>query len=176
MDSDVVAETLLPNGAPSTPEAKQQFFELYRLMVASSEALVARRQGVNTFFLTMNGLLLTAVGLFVRGGGSGRLQAGGILVLAVAGVALCVAWRSLLISFGQLNTGKFAIINAMEKQLAAAIYAAEWEALDRGANPKVYRSFTSREVFVPHAFGLIYAVTTILSGAIAVGLWDLKHT
>jgi hypothetical protein len=144
------------------------------MMVASSESLVARRQAVNTFFLTMNGLLLTSVGLFVRGGQSGRLQAGGILVLAVAGGALCFAWRSLIISFGQLNTGKFAIINTMERTLAASIFAGEWEALERGENPKVYRSFTSRELFVPMAFGVIYVITVVLSSAVALGIWHVQ--
>lgn len=169
----VVRKALLPNGEPATPETKAQYFELYRMMVNSSEALVARRQGVNTFFLTMNGLILTAVGLFVRGGGSGRPQAAGILVLAIAGAALCIAWRSLIISFGQLNRGKFAIINTMEKVLAASIYAAEWEALERGSNPKVYRSFTSREIFVPIAFVMIYTIAVVMSGIVLAGLWDV---
>ena len=62
-----------------------------------------------------------------------------MIVLAIAGAALCWAWRSLIISFGQLNTGKFRIINEMEQSLAASIFAAEWEALERGKNPKVYR-------------------------------------
>jgi len=167
-------EKLLPNGPPKEPEAHAEFFNLYKIMVASSEALVGRRQAVNTFFLTMNGLLLTAIGLFIRGGshGHGRLEAAGILVIAVAGAALCFAWRSLIISFGQLNTGKFKIINEMERSLAASIFAAEWEALERGENHKVYRSFTSREIFVPVAFGLLYLVTVILSGLVAVGVWS----
>jgi len=167
VDEERVRRVLLPSGEPSSPENKAQFFELYKMMVSSSEALVSRRQGVNTFFLTMNGLLLTAVGLFVRGGSDGQLQAAGILVL-------CSAWRSLIISFGQLNSGKFAIINTMERDLAASIYAAEWEALERGENSNVYRSFTSREVIVPVAFGAIYTITVILSGAAAVGLWNIR--
>ena len=166
-------EALLPSGEPATEAAQAQFFELYKMMVQSSEALVARRQGVNTFFLTINGLLLTATGLFVRGGDSVRLQAGGIVVLAIAGLALCVAWRSLLISFGQLNSGKFAIINRMERSLAASIYAAEWEALARGEDARVYQSFTEREAFVPFAVGAIYVVATLLGGAVWLGLWSI---
>jgi hypothetical protein len=166
-----VTEILIPDGAPTTTEQKVQFFELYKIMVASSEALVARRQTVNTFFLTINGLLVTAIGLFLRGGGSVRLQAAGILVLAVAGAALCAPWRTLIISFGQLNTGKFKVINEMERALAASIFAAEWEALERGENPKVYRSFTSREIFVPLAFSALYAITAVLSGLAAVDVW-----
>ena len=104
----------------------QQALDLYKIMVASSEGLVSRRQGVNTFFLTMNGALLTACGLIVQNSGIHRLTAWGILVLALAGGILCVAWKSLINSFGQLNTGKFKVINAIERHLKAAIYDAEW--------------------------------------------------
>lgn len=174
--TESVKRILTPSGPPSSEEARQQFFELYKIMVASSEALVGRRQAVNTFFLTMNGLLLTAVGLFLRGGSYGhlRLQAAAVLVLAAAGATLCIAWRSLIISFGQLNTGKFAIINEMESELAAAIFAAEWEALQRGSNPKVYRTFTSREIFVPLSFGALYVIAASLSAAVALGWWHPK--
>jgi len=167
-------EKLMPSGPPTTPEQRAEFFELYKLMVSTSEGLVGRRQTVNTFFLTMNGLLLTAVGLFVRSGHDEqvRLQAAAILVLAVAGGALCAAWRTLIISFGQLNTGKFKIINTMERELAASIFSAEWEALERGENPKVYRSFTSREIYVPIALGLLYVITAVLSGLVSLGFWN----
>ncbi|HWE66990.1 MAG TPA: hypothetical protein VG298_10135 [Acidimicrobiales bacterium] len=171
MTDDSIHSALFPRGEPVSAEAQAQFFELYKIMVDSSEALVARRLGVNTFFLTMNGLLLTALGLFLRGGGHARLQAGGILVLAVAGAALCVAWRSLLTSFGQLNTGKFAIINRMEKSLSASVFCAEWEALERGQNRRVYRSFTSREAIVPISFGLIYGIAAVLSLLVVTGCW-----
>lgn len=154
------------------PDRRAEFFDLYKLMVQSSEALVARRQGVNTFFLTVNGALLTAIGLFLKGGGSTRVQAAGILVLAIAGFFMCLAWRSLLLSFGQLNTGKFVIINRMEEELAASVYDAEWKALAEGADPEVYRSFTEREVTVPLAVGAVYSVAILLSAVVAIGVWD----
>jgi hypothetical protein len=167
---------LIPSGCPEDPDGRKEFFELYKIMVASAESLVGRRQAVNTFFLTINGLLLTAVGLFVRSGGHGqtRLHAVAILVLVVTGAALCAAWATLIISFGQLNTGKFRIINEMEKELAASIFAAEWEALERGKNPKVYRTFTSREIWVPRALLAVYILTAILSAIVALGWWSPK--
>ena len=166
-------KALHAQGEPDTPESKAQYFELYKMMVASSEALVARRQGVNTFFLTINGLLLTAIGLFVQSGREVSLGAGGILVLAVAGLSLCLAWRTLLVSFGQLNAGKFVIINAMEHQLAGAIYEAEWEALGRGEDDAVYRSFTTRETWVPVLLGLIYVVAIVVAFLLWTGIWSL---
>lgn len=150
---------LFPSGPPTTEEAIRQSFELYKMMVSSSEQLVGRRQSVNTFFLTINSALLTASGLIVQSSTEPRLGGLGILVLAVVGAVLCLSWRSLIKSFGQLNTGKFKVINTLEKYLRAAIYEAEWEALGRGENPKIYRSFTSREIWVPNALFVIHLLT-----------------
>jgi hypothetical protein len=172
--TDDIDAALLPNGPPRDKEALNQFFELYKMMVQSSEALVARRQQVNTFFLTMNGALLTAVALFLRGGVEHvRLQAAGVAVLAIAGFVLSIAWRSLLVSFGQLNTGKFAIINRMERSLSASIYAGEWKALKEGKDPRVYRTFTSREVWVPNSFLAVYGLTCVLGSLIWAGVLKL---
>jgi hypothetical protein len=93
--------------------------------------------------------------------------------LAIAGAILCAAWRSLITSFGQLNRGKFQVINTIERPLKAAIYAAEWEALGRGEDPKVYRSFTSREIWVPNALLALYMVTAIAAGLFAKGVFSL---
>lgn len=166
-------EILFPFGPPQSEVEIRQTFELYKIMVDSSEGLVARRQGVNTFFLTMNGALLTASGIIVQSSGGDRLGGVGVAVLAIAGAILCAAWRSLITSFGQLNRGKFQVINTIERYLKAAIYAAEWEALGRGENPKVYRSFTSREIWVPNALLVLYVLTAIAAGLFATGVVPL---
>jgi hypothetical protein len=164
-----LSEVLFPSGPPASEADIEQALDLYKVMVQSSESLVGRRQGVNTFFLTMNGALLTASGLIVQSSGGDRLAGIGIFVLALAGAILCLAWRSLIKSFGQLNTGKFRVINAIERHLKAAIYAAEWEALGRGENPKIYRSFTSREIWVPNALLVLYVLTGIAALLITAG-------
>lgn len=157
------SEILFPSGPPRGDAASRQTFDLYKLMVQSSESLVSRRQGVNTFFLTINGALLTAIGLIVQNSGDVRLSSLGILVLAIAAALLCGAWRSLITSFGQLNRGKFAVINAIERYLSAAVYAAEWEALGRGEDPNIYRTFTSREIWVPNALMGLHVLTALSS-------------
>jgi hypothetical protein len=163
---------LFPHGVPTADKDLDRLFELYKLMVGSSETLVSRRQGVNTFFLTINGAVLTAVGLILSSGGSQRLLAAGLMVLTVTGIILAQAWRSLINSFGQLNTGKFAVINRIEQVFPAAIYLAEWKALGEGRDSSKYRTFTSREVWTPWAFTAVYGFATLLEGAVAVGLWS----
>lgn len=168
-----VASALLPNGLPVRAADRGHLFELYKLMVASSEALVARRQGVNTFFLTANGALLTAIGLVVRTSGDARLPALGLTTLALTGLVLCLAWWSLLRSFGQLNRGKFVVINALETMLPAAVYAAEWKALGEGKDPRTYTSFTERETWVPKALSVLYGVAAAVGALVAFGAIQL---
>jgi len=84
-----------------------------------------------------------------------------------------MAWRSLIISFGQLNTGKFRVIQAMEKYLPAAIFAAEWDALDQGRSKAIYKSFTDRERLVPISLAVIYAASAIMSVLVWIGWWHV---
>jgi hypothetical protein len=157
------AEVLFPSGPPKGKAEIRQALDLYKIMVGSSEGLVSRRQGVNTFFMTMNGALLTASGIIVQSSDNRRLGGFGVAVLAVAGTILCAAWRSLITSFGQLNRGKFQVINTIERYLKVAIYAAEWEALGRGEDSKIYRSFTSREIWVPNSLLALYILTAVFA-------------
>jgi hypothetical protein len=167
-------EILFPLGPPKDSTDVTQALDLYKVMVQSSEGLVGRRQGVNTFFLTMNGALLTGAGLVIQNAAASAVGALGIAVLSLAGVILCAAWRSLITSFGQLNRGKFQVINAIERHLKAAIYAAEWEALGRGEDPKIYRSFTSREIWVPNALLALHVVSFGTAMAVYFGWLHLR--
>lgn len=169
------AEILFPKGPPKDSAECAQALDLYKIMVQSSEGLVGRRQGVNTFFLTMNGALLTGSGIVIQNSGANSVGALGIAVLSLTGMILCGAWHSLIISFGQLNRGKFQVINAIERHLKAAIYAAEWEALGRGENTKIYRSFTSREIWVPNALLVLHAVSFLTSLCVYAGWFHISQ-
>jgi hypothetical protein len=150
----------------------EQRFEQYKIMVESSERLVARRQGVNTFFLTANGAIITAIGILVQASGVAYLRAVAIVALAVAAILISIAWSLLIRSFGQLNTGKFAVINRIERRLPLGLFSAEWEALERGENPKVYRSFTEREGWIPKLLVFVYIVVLIAAILVAFVEYD----
>ena len=167
---DKVERVLLPRGRPANVQARMEVLELYKLMVSTSEALVTRRQVANTFFLTANGLLLTALGLMIGYSTEPFGQAGLVAGCCVTGLIVSAAWRRLLISFGQLNKGKFAVILRLEKLLAAAPFDAEWEALERGRDPRVYRSFTVSESRIPRLFMAIYVVAGVFAVLIATGV------
>ena len=135
--------------------------EQYRLFVDTSERLVARRQVVNTFFLSANTLALSAVGLVANEVDTAPLVPAAVVAICVAAIMLCIAWKRLVQSYAQLNRGKFDVIHCLESRLPASLFRAEWVALGEGEDPKRYRPFTRTEGVVPIIFIIIYAVAAL---------------
>jgi len=147
---------------------KDDYFELYKLMIDSSESLIQRRQKTNAFFITVIGSLLAIAGLLVKTGAINSGSFGILYGFSVVGLLLCNSWRNLIDNYGKLNKAKFDVILRLEKELGAQIYSAEWIALGKGMRPKKYKSFTSTEKNVPLYFGLLIIALTL----IAVG-WQI---
>ena len=159
---------LFPSGLPLPEARRPELLDLYKMLVGTSESLVSRRQNLNTFFLTVNGALLTVTGLLVGSSVDYSVKVLGLLVVTIIGVIFGYSWHNLIRSYGQLNTGKFSVINRLEQELVAAVFEGEWVALGEGKDPKVYRPFTSRETWAPWLFGIGFAVAlviTVLSSA-----------
>ena len=146
---------------------KKLFFEEYKLMVQTSEALVERRQKVNNFFLTAQGAILSVAGVLAKDikqlSDVAKFPEWFLLIfLFLIGVAFAWSWRSQIRSFGQLNAGKFCVINEMERHLPAAVFQAEWQALGEGKDSSKYTSFTKAESLVPCAFLVGYLLMIVL--------------
>jgi hypothetical protein len=72
-------------------------------------------------------------------------------------VVLCLAWFWLVRSYRQLNSGKYAVIGALEERLPASPYwNAEWDALGNGEDKAIYWPLTHLEQWVPCVFALTY--------------------
>lgn len=137
--------------------------EQYRLFIETEERLVSRRQEENRFFLTVNALLVTVISVLIRQDISDREAAAGVLLLGVAGIILCYAWRAIINSYKTLNASKFQIIARLEAQLPARMFGAEWEAAERAG----YEPFTKIERRVPFVFGTLF-VAASLAGLLGV--------
>ncbi|MBY7008396.1 hypothetical protein FDC58_15520 [Clostridium botulinum] len=145
----------------NNPEAQKLLLEEYKLLLQTSEALVVRRQTMNTFFLTANGLLVTMLGLITGAKIGSNYSYIYLCALTFVGILLCLSWSNLVLSYGQLNTGKFAVLNKLEKYLPASIFAAEWVALGEGKDKKKYKSFTQSEKKIPMLFLLVYIIALV---------------
>jgi len=140
-------------------------FDLYKLMIESSESLIQRRQKTNAFFITAIGSLLAIAGLLVK---SGAITVGSIWMMhgfSVVGLLLCNSWRNLIDNYGKLNKAKFDVILRLETGFSSRIYSAEWVSLGKGLRPKKYKSFTSTEKNVPLFFAFLIALLTLITAA-----------
>ena len=141
-------------GTLNEPEVSV-LLEQYKLFVGTSESLVSRRQQVNTFFLSVNSILLATIGLLIRQQMADSIAGPLLIVFGMSGIILCFAWRRMILSFGQLNRGKFEVIHALEQRLPARIFSAEWVALGRGKDSSKYKPFTQTEQRIPWIFGVL---------------------
>ena len=161
-DESDFESVLFPSGAVFVEGARQSIlFGQYRLFVDSSEKLVARRQTVNTFFLSINALLLSAAGFIVKDVPQEGAAFVGVLALGLAGILSCITWRNVLRSYRQLNAGKFVVIHALEQHLPAALFNAEWHALGEGRDKKKYTPFTTSEALIPIVFAVLYSIAML---------------
>lgn len=133
-------------------------FEQYKIMLNTSEQLVERRNKTNTFFLSANGFLVSALGLLTYFKDSSSLSFAYLSLTGIVGILLCIAWKSLLESYGKLNKGKFRVINELEKLFPSSPFAAEWVALGKGEFPTIYKSFTESEGRIPYIFSGVYFI------------------
>ena len=138
--------------------------EQYKLYVELTDRISARRGLANTFFLTLHGAILTVIGVFWKDRPEG-FSAWFLLPVLVLGLGLCLVWFWVVRAYRQLNSGKFAVIGALEQRLPASPWwNGEWKALRGEQKDKsTYWAFTHVEVWVPLLVGLVYVF-----GAMAV--------
>lgn len=146
-------------------EKDKDTIELYKVMVASSEQLIQRRQSMNAFFIAAIGALLAFAGALVKFGNieSKTLSLLVIGLLAVTGLIFCHSWHNLIDNYGKLNKAKFRVITKLEETFSTQIFSAEWTALGKGSRPDKYRSFTSTEKNVPIGFAILIFILLIIS-------------
>jgi hypothetical protein len=145
-------------------EYQSAILEQYKLCVEMADRISARRALANAFFLTLNTAALTTIGVFWKE----RPHAPAFYLVAplLLLLALCLAWFWLVRSYRQLNSGKYAVIGALEERLPASPYwKAEWKALGEGRDKAIYWPLTHLEQWVPGVFALTY-----LCGFLAVVL------
>jgi hypothetical protein len=131
--------------------------EIYKLYVEMSDNISERRQSANSFFLTLNSAIVALIS-YVSISSNNTVQSSFFWLVPVSGMVLSFLWYRLIRSYKDLNSGKFKVIHAIEKQLPLRPYDAEWTALGSGKRPDLYLPFTNIEVYVPWIFFVIHLI------------------
>lgn len=142
---------------------KGHLLEQYKLYVEMADRISSRRATTNTFFLSLNTLLITAVGILSRLGSSFvSFNILWVVIASIAGILFCWAWHVIIRSYCQLNWGKYKIINMIEKRLPVAMYEAEWSCLKPKGEARKYKELTTVELWIPRIFGFLYIVLMVM--------------
>ena len=149
------------------PKYQDHLLKQYSIVVNDALRVSARRSVANTFFLTVSTGLLSTEGLMIAQTIT-RLtvfQLAFVTILTVASVLFCSTWYFVILSYQQLNAGKFQVIHEIESALPAETYHTEWRLLGEGKNHSKYRPTSELERRVP----LIYiAVFITVEAAILI--------
>jgi hypothetical protein len=133
----------------------------YQLYVESMEKISDRRQNANNYFIGINTVLISFIGVLLQS----KLFESNCWIkslVALVGIIICVVFWFLLRSYKQLNTGKFKVIHEIEQRLPISIYAYEWRVLGEGKDRKLYFPFSHIEIAIPWIFGIVYVVMGLL--------------
>lgn len=128
----------------------------YKLYVEMADRISQRRTAANSYFLTINSAILAFVGYLPSKNSTDFLW-----LIAVAGGTLTMLWYTIIASYRNLNTAKWAVVHEIEKRLPMSPYDAEWDAVQRGNNPRLYRPISHIEGAVPWVFLVLHAIVFI---------------
>jgi len=134
------------------------------MYVEMTDHISSRRQTANSFFLTLNSAIVTFIS-YANFAASKEQQIGFLFygLVAIAGMILSYLWYRLVLSYKQINSGRFAVIHEIEDLLPLRPYKAEWIALGKGRRPDIYKPFTHIEILVPWVFFAIHVVIFVAS-------------
>jgi hypothetical protein len=160
VEGDLMNDLFSRNEKDYGGEYKNHLFDQYKLYIESVEKTSDRRQHANNYFITINTVFISVLGLSFQVKvfeNANWLKA----LLSLVGVIICIVFWFLIRSYKQLNTGKFAVIHEIEKSLPLALYKHEWKVLGEGKDSSKYYPFSHIELFIPWVFALIYLVIGI---------------
>ncbi|YAF94145.1 MAG: hypothetical protein AB3A66_16155 [Nodularia sp. CChRGM 3473] len=136
---------------------RDHYLEIYKTYVGTADKISERRQTANSFFLSINTAIIGLVS-YLQAGANEIIFIGFYLLISISGMLICYMWYRLVLSYKQINSGKFQVIHQIEQNLPLSPYDAEWEMLGRGKDPKKYLPFTHVEILVPWVFFGLHTV------------------
>jgi hypothetical protein len=123
--------------------------ELYKTAVEFADRVSARRQQMNTFYLSISTLIL---------GLHSTLKTP--WVVPFAGMIIAVFWYQSIRTSKALNSAKYKIIHKIEEGLPFQIFKDEWECINSQPDKK-HKTFTSIEKGIPVVFLVIYFIQIV---------------
>lgn len=129
--------------------------EQYKIMVSSTEKVTDSRSKVNSLFFTITSTILSISFIVIKNYEFKLVSIGATIVLTLLALTTTFFWEKLVSSYGKLNTGKFKLVDKLEKELRTNMFEEEWKIL---TNDIKYQSNTKTETEVIKAFRIFIIV------------------
>ncbi|MEK7081524.1 MAG: hypothetical protein AAB888_01000 [Patescibacteria group bacterium] len=164
VEKRICEQNLYPNTKESYgSEYQKHALEQYKIYIQSIDSVSDLKHKVNSYFLTINTILLGAVGLSLKRDDffdPGKWHG----VIPFIGVILCITWWYTTRSYKQVNRVKFKILHCLEEQLPFAVFKTEWKVIrEPSTAPRGYTSETIEPV-VPWIFITLYILIFFFVG------------
>jgi len=138
-------------------EENNIYFKQYKMLVESAEKVSDKRMNANNYFLTINTAIISLTGLLLTSK-IFLLNLNLVKLVELMGLAICVIWFLIVLSYKQLNSGKFKMIHRLEKKLPIQLFADEWKELGEGKSLRKYIPLSHIEISVPIIFFCLYLI------------------
>jgi hypothetical protein len=151
-----VKDTILLNNKSSEYDGpfKEHLLAQYLKYIEMADKISERRVLTNSFFITLNTGIISALGVFNLF--SKTISAYTIVIISIVLCTLCIYWIQSIKSYSQLNKVKFNIICEIEIYLPMRPYGYEWDRLDKGATKSIYQPSGKIEKNIPYLFLALY--------------------
>lgn len=150
---------------------RQLKIEQYKIMVSSTEKVTDARMKVNNLFFTITSSILSVAFVLGKTYSFIPLSVLAMTVLTVLALLTTYFWDKLVNSYGKLNTGKFKVIDRIEKELRTNMFEEEWRILTQEIN---YEPNTRTETKIVERFRLfIFLTLAIEVGYLLYELYQL---
>lgn len=133
--------------------------EQYKIMVSSTEKVTDARSKVNSLFFTITSTILSISFILVKTYEFKIASIVATLILTLLALTTTFFWQKLIKSYGKLNTGKFKLVDRLEKDLRTNMFEEEWKILTTDIK---YQSNTKTETEVIVAFRTFIVILLIL--------------
>lgn len=138
----------------------------YSVMTGSWEALINRRQNVNSFYSAVIATMLGGIGgCIINVKDLGDVTPLAVGILSLLGCYLSRVWEETIKSYGIASRAKSDVVSALETHLPAQLFDYEWKVMCI----RRYLSTTQKDERVARYFSNIFKAGVALS--LAAGLW-----
>lgn len=175
IDQEIKSDTgLFNNNKNILPEKEaEMLMEQYKLYVEMMNSNSGRRYQTNSFFLSLNTILITILTGFISITQNYSIHYGWMIISALSGIVISMIWRNLIISYRQLSRGKFIVISQLETHLPANPFDIEWKTLRHG-DGTIYKPFSNLELSIPIVFIVLYSIMIVFS-LVDIFIWAVLY-